>query len=335
MPFTIPNDPAAGVNPATYAAQAQPDKVDIDIIVASSNGSGVISGCAVTAQGSPNMTVAVASGTVTVADAVASVTGANVTITAADATNPRIDLVVANNVGALSATAGTAAASPCTPNIPANSVVLAEVYVPANITTIDSTRITDKRMGVPTAPTGWAETYLRPSAAVFETAPRFAVTNAAFPMSVGILYLSAIALPAGFTVGHIAFLTGSAGVTGPNHWWFGLYDSSFVQLAVTADQTSTPWTSNTLKSLAIATIASGASSTFTTTYRGLHYVGVMVAAGGGPNMVATTTGTVGGLMAPIISGQSDTAQTTPPAFPHTATAIGANFTNAPYGYVAA
>lgn len=141
MAFTIPNLADAG-----FPDQAEPDKVDIDIIVAALNRTGVVSGCAVTAQGTPDMTVAVASGTIAVAGAEVAVTSGNVTITTAHATNPRIDLVVVNNSGTKSVTAGTAAADPVMPAIPANSVVLAAVYVPANDTAINSNQITDKRM---------------------------------------------------------------------------------------------------------------------------------------------------------------------------------------------
>jgi len=92
------------------------------------------------------MTVAVAAGVIAVAGVNGTVTGGNVTITAADATNPRFDLIVSNSAGTLSATAGTAASNPVFPAIPASSVVIAAVYVPANDTDIDSNQIVDKRV---------------------------------------------------------------------------------------------------------------------------------------------------------------------------------------------
>lgn len=141
MAFTIPNSGVAG-----FADQAEPDSVDIDILAAGLVGTGVVSGCAVTPQGSPDMTVAVAAGTVMVADAPATVTGGNVTITTAHATLPRKDIVVVNGSGTKSVTAGTAAAQPLKPAIPASSVVLAEVYVPAADTAINANQITDKRV---------------------------------------------------------------------------------------------------------------------------------------------------------------------------------------------
>jgi len=158
MPFTIPN--AAN---AEDVSQAQPDSVDFAIMVAAFAGTGVVSGCAVTAQGTPNMTVAVAAGTVAVGGTQAAVTAGNVTITTANATNPRFDLIVANNAGALSAVAGTAAAAPVFPAIPANSVVLAAVRVPAGAASINTPKITDKRVNaVLPAPTSFQSGMMMP-----------------------------------------------------------------------------------------------------------------------------------------------------------------------------
>lgn len=105
----------------------------------------VMSGCAVTAQGSPDMTVAVAAGSVVAAGVVRAVAGANGTITTADATNPRFDLVVINAAGAIAVRAGAPAAAPKPPARTAGDVVLAVVYVPAADTTIASNQITDLR----------------------------------------------------------------------------------------------------------------------------------------------------------------------------------------------
>lgn len=127
-------------------------QTDINALVAGIGGDGVVSGCAVTAQSTPDMTVAVAAGVARVNGANVTVSAGNVTITTANATNPRIDLIVVNSSGTKSATAGTAAANPKAPDIPASSVLLAMVYVPANQTTITNSLITDKRAVIPTIP---------------------------------------------------------------------------------------------------------------------------------------------------------------------------------------
>lgn len=139
----IPNKAAA-----TFPNQAKIDSVDFAIIQAGFARTGVVSGCAVTAQGSPDMTVAVAAGLIIVDGLIVTVASGNVTITTADATNPRFDLITVNNSGTKARTGGTAAANPEFPAIPANSVVLAAVYVPANDTAINTNQIVDKRVTV-------------------------------------------------------------------------------------------------------------------------------------------------------------------------------------------
>lgn len=117
----------------------------------------VVSGCAIT--GGAGMTPAVASGVVISNGVWFSVTGADVTIGTADATNPRLDLIVVNSSGALAVRAGTANANPKPPARTANDVVLGVVYVPASDTTIATSQITDLRVLRPDI--GLAPRYLR------------------------------------------------------------------------------------------------------------------------------------------------------------------------------
>lgn len=105
----------------------------------------VLSGLAVTAQGSPDMTVAVAKGCVLTNGVCKAVAAGNANITTANGTNPRLDLVVINSSGAIAVRAGTAAAAPIPPARSTNDVVLAIVLVPANDTTIGSDQIRDTR----------------------------------------------------------------------------------------------------------------------------------------------------------------------------------------------
>lgn len=80
-------------------------------------------------------------------------TSASLTVAAADTANPRIDIVVAyvSDVGSSSSFSaveiitGTAAASPSAPSAPANSLILAQILVPANITSMSSATVTDER----------------------------------------------------------------------------------------------------------------------------------------------------------------------------------------------
>ena len=123
----------------------------LEVLVAGISGVDcVLSGLAVT--GGADMTPAVAKGAVLSNRVMYAVAAADVTITTADATNPRIDLIVVNSSGALAVRAGTAAASPKPPARSANDVVIAAVYVPANDTAIATSQITDMRV-TPPSPT--------------------------------------------------------------------------------------------------------------------------------------------------------------------------------------
>lgn len=119
----------------------------------------------VTQNGTPNMSVNVAAGEALVNGTQNTVSqGAyeclndatvNLAIAASDPTNPRIDIVVAqvrdaaysgaNNDWVLAVVTGTPAPSPSPPATPANAIVLAQVAVAANATSITSGNITDKR----------------------------------------------------------------------------------------------------------------------------------------------------------------------------------------------
>jgi hypothetical protein len=141
--FIIPNEVGAG-----DAKQSAFDQHDFTIIAEAARGNGVISGCAVTAQGTPDMTVAVAVGLVQNGSTTLAVTAGNVTVGAADGSNPRFDLIVADSTGAKQCRAGTAAASPVFPTPSAGDIVLAAIFVPTSDTDIDSNQIVDKRMFV-------------------------------------------------------------------------------------------------------------------------------------------------------------------------------------------
>ena len=146
MSFTIPSKDVA----QDASIQSVWYDVDIAILVASLEGRGVVSGCGVTAQGSPDMTVAVAAGVVRNANgSQAAVTGGNLTITAANGSNPRVDLISASSAGVKTYTAGVAAASPKPPDLPAGHIGLAFVLVGTSDTAIQTAEITDKRVIVP------------------------------------------------------------------------------------------------------------------------------------------------------------------------------------------
>lgn len=149
MPFIIQN-----IAEATHAALTRITRTDLDILIAALSGAArVVTGCTVTAQGSPDGTVAVAGGAVSANGVNVAVTAGNVNVlsgagsTAAHATLERIDLIWADlTTGAKGVTAGTAAAEAAVlpPSVPAGKVGLAFVYVPATDTTIGTVQIAQK-----------------------------------------------------------------------------------------------------------------------------------------------------------------------------------------------
>jgi hypothetical protein len=152
MSFTIPNVVDAG-----FPDQAGIDSGDIAIMTAGDSLTGVVSGCATTGSNAANGSLIIAAGVVLVAGLQATCAGATVVVTANSSGNPRYDLVVVNDAGTVSITAGTAAASPSFPAIPANSVVVATYRVPNGHTTsttipTNSTNLTDKRLMIPASP---------------------------------------------------------------------------------------------------------------------------------------------------------------------------------------
>jgi hypothetical protein len=105
-----------------------------------------LSGCAVSPQGSPNMTLAVAKGAVWTSGVLRAVAAGNVTIGAADANLGRLDLVVVTTAGAKAVRQGTPAASPQIGGYQGGDVPLALVYVPPGTTAIDSSHMMDVRI---------------------------------------------------------------------------------------------------------------------------------------------------------------------------------------------
>ncbi len=134
---------------AFHANQAEPDSVDFEILLLGYQRTGVLSGCAVTESSPAAQTVDVALGTVALAGAQITVSvQADVAVSAADGSNPRIDLISVNSSGTVVVTAGTPAAQPVAPAIPATSVPLAFLYLPANDNTHADNQINDKRVVV-------------------------------------------------------------------------------------------------------------------------------------------------------------------------------------------
>lgn len=165
------------INPPGYMQNLSTHTAQVDRIAAIGSGMapsgagltwrGGVRGAAdmkVAAQGSPNMTVAVAAGLAFVLGTQNAFQGlytvpndasVNVTITAAHATLVRWDLIVvrvqdqfysgASNTATIEVVTGTASASPTDPALPANSLVIGRVRVAAAATSITNAMIDDIR----------------------------------------------------------------------------------------------------------------------------------------------------------------------------------------------
>lgn len=132
-------------------------------------------------------------------------------------------------------------------------------------------------------------------------------------LSTGRLSLQAIYIPAGTVVSSISFWSATTAAGTPTNQLFGLYDSSLNLLRSSTNDTTTAWAANSRKTLSL-------TSTFTTTYSGIYYLGIMVTATTVPTIKGNTA-KVGGQLnagAPSMGGTSTTGLTT--ALPATAAA---------------
>ncbi|MFF9894983.1 right-handed parallel beta-helix repeat-containing protein [Streptomyces longispororuber] len=201
---------------------------------------------------------------------------------------------------------------------------------------LGDTGLDDQSTGPETTPydnTGALEDLMRP-AGRYETTSRLRCGTSSSSASSGVLYLVPIWLPKGAVVSNLSFITGGTGVGTPTNYWFTLHDRSRVALARTADQTTTAWAANTTKTLAVAQTTAGSASSYTTTYSGLHYLGIMIKATTMPTLVGEGAMVAGSGSAPGF-GDTNTGQTTPPtvtAGAFTAAAFGGGTGLLAYGY---
>lgn len=127
--------------------QAEPDTVDFEALLAGFRGTGVLGGCEVTESSPAAQTVDIAVGLASLLWEYIDVSAqADKAVTAADGSNPRFDLITINSSGTAIVTAGTAAAQPVLPGIPASSILIGGLYIPASDNTHQDAQINDKRV---------------------------------------------------------------------------------------------------------------------------------------------------------------------------------------------
>jgi hypothetical protein len=111
--------------------------------------------------------------------------------------------------------------------------------------------------------------------------------------------MTAVALPLqpGDVVTNLTFKSGATAAGTPTNYWFALYSSATTPalLSQTADQTSTAWAANTVKTLALATPQP-------ITVAGVYYAAIMVKATTPPTLLGASVA-LAGAAASILSSK--------------------------------
>lgn len=153
---------------------------------------------------------------------------------------------------------------------------------------------------------------LRRTGALAETFPRQGASLANIgPLTSQRMHLTAIYLTAGITVTNITFHAATTPLGVGVNQWFALYSSAFAKLGVTSDDTSTAWSANTEKTLAL-------SVAYPVVTSGLYYLGIMVNAGTVPTLAGASVLLNPNFQTPKLTVNSDASLTDPASAPVTA-----------------
>lgn len=144
MGFYIPNAPNASV-----IDQSEPDSVDFTVL--GDRKTGVVSGCLVIAQTTPDQTVQVSAGEVLSNGSYLTVSGnINLSVGSGSSAGPRFDLVVVTSSNTLVVRPGDAGANPTFPALVDGDVLLAAIYrTSGTASTVANSQIIDKRVLTP------------------------------------------------------------------------------------------------------------------------------------------------------------------------------------------
>lgn len=119
----------------------------IDNLKEANKGNIVVSGCEVTANTTPDMKVDISAGEIIISGSSVTVSAVNdEAVDAAHATLDRFDTISVGSNGTVDYTAGTAAANPFPPDLAADHILLAVIFVENNSTTVTSSDILDARI---------------------------------------------------------------------------------------------------------------------------------------------------------------------------------------------
>ena len=134
----------------------------------------------------------------------------------------------------------------------------------------------------------------------------------------GTLFLTMIYLYAGTVVTNISFFSATTAAGTPTNQIFSLYSKNFQLLGNTANDTTTAWAANSIKTLAM-------TSAYTVPVSDIYYVGIMVAATTVPTLKSSSASLAQlGARFPFSGGNSNTSLTTTMPNPCTALITGSN-----------
>jgi hypothetical protein len=222
--------------------------------------------------------------------------------------------------------------SPLTTSVPASSVT--GVLDPTNIPGIPASKIVSGLLesdvltypGLP----GW--NYVGPTTTfpagggvqpLAETLPPWIVTGNAAALVSGRMSIVGIVLTKGQSLTSVGFYSATTALSAGTNQWFCILNSAMQIVAVTVNDTSTAWTANTLKVLAL-------TGTYVVPSTGQYHLGIVVTASTVPTLSAVITLPTARRPRSFIA---DTGLTTPQSVGWTATPT-ANVTNTPWGFVA-
>ena len=157
------------------------------------------------------------------------------------------------------------------------------------------------------------------SGAKAETMPRMLCTEAnGGALGSGGLQLYGIYLAAGTVVSSISFFSATTAAGTPTNQFFALYGPTYALLAQSANDTTTAWAANSIKTLNMTT-------PYTVPVSGRYFIGIMITATTVPTLKCYAGGSTLALVVQSLRGSSNTGLTTSLPDPCNApTSVGSN-----------
>lgn len=154
--------------------------------------------------------------------------------------------------------------------------------------------------GNPRNDLGWLNSAGRPDPeAVFHRAnlPRVGLDDLTDALADAVMTSVPVYLNDGDTVTNLSFISGGTALGTPTNWWFALYSGAGALLSQTADQITTAWAADTVKTLPLATAQRISKS-------GIYYAAIMInhTAGAVPSLIGARGAK------PFLAGEGNLAQ---------------------------